>query len=90
MSRAFQYQSIIALGTAEPPHRNDRIVLMSLCGLSIMYCWIPNQTVGTPADTVTPSFSMSPTMPAGERSGPGITNLAPTVVPMNVSPQAAA
>ena len=66
------------------------MLLMSRSEFSIRYCWIPSHTVGTPADTVTRSSSMRSTIPGADRSGPGMTILAPTVVAMNVKPHAAA
>ncbi len=61
-------------GTAEPPHgmaRNDDTSRPFSSGIT------PIQMVGTPAATVTFSFSMRSTNAGGERSGPGMTKFAP-------------
>ncbi len=48
----------------------------------------PSQTVGTPADTVTPSWSNSADRDAPSSAGPGSTSFAPTSAAENGSPQA--
>ena len=50
----------------------------------------PIQMVGTPAATVTFSVSMRVAMAPGDRSGPGITRLAPQATPAWARPQALA
>ncbi len=71
MPRSRWNHSIMARGTAEPPHRNARIEEVSTSGCSIRYCWMPPHTVGTPAEKVTFSSENSRTKPGAERSGPG-------------------
>ena len=68
---AFQNHSMRERGTADPPHRKARREDMSASGCSSRYCLMPNITVGTPAENVTPSEVMSGTRPAALRSGPG-------------------
>ena len=48
-----------------------------------------SHTVGTPADTVTPSLVTNSAKAWGSLSfGPGITNFAPNITPLNGNPQA--
>ena len=64
-------------GTAAPPAFSSRRLLRSGGGSSSS---IPFQIVGTPAVHVTRSCAMRFASPPGERSGPGSTCRAPTIV----------
>ena len=82
---SFRYDSLSALGTAAPPHtiaRNDDVSRPFSSGNTAI------QIVGTPAPTVTFSFTMWSAIALPERSGPGITRFAPHVAAACVSPQA--
>ena len=61
-------------GTADPPHGMERRLDVSRPFSSGS---TPIQIVGTPAATVTRSFTMRSAIAGAERSGPGITSVAP-------------
>ena len=80
-----RYASLSALGTAEPPHgmaRSDDVLRPFNSGST------PIQIVGTPAATVTFSFTMRSAIALPDRSGPGITRLAPEATAAWARPQA--
>src|SRR5678816_4415746 len=82
-----RHPSDSARGTAEPPHgmsRNDDASFPSSSGRT------PIQIVGTPAATVTRSSTISDAMAAADRSGPGITKLAPAATALCARPHALA
>ena len=87
----FSNASISACGTAEPPTYIARIAERSNApGLASRYCSTPIQIVGTPPVRVTRSRTNRSTRLAGSRCGPGITNLAPTMIAPNGMPHALA
>ena len=69
-----RYASLNAFGTAEPPHgiaRNEEVSLPFNSGKTAI------QIVGTPAATVTFSSTIKLAIALPDKSGPGITKLAP-------------
>src|SRR5437868_288948 len=79
--------SNIAGGQAEPP----MIVRFMVLNFRSLFCTCvsrPCQTVGTPAETVTPSASNSSYRLLPSRPGPGNTSLAPTMQAEYGKPQA--
>ena len=79
--------SLSAGGTALPPHgmaRSDDTSRPSISASTAI------QIVGTPAATVTRSVSIRVSRAPGERSGPGITSVAPDATPACASPHALA
>jgi hypothetical protein len=80
-----RYASLSARGTAEPPHGMARRLDTSRPSSSGS---TPIQMVGTPAATVTRSVSMRLAMAGPERSGPGITSVAPAAGAACASPHA--
>ena len=82
-----RYPSLNALGTAEPPHgiaRNAEVSLPFNSGNTAI------QIVGTPAATVTFSSTIKLAIALPERSGPGITKLAPDATAACARPHALA
>ena len=78
MPRFFQNQSIIDRGTAEPPHeKRPHRGGVRLRVFAPDNCWMPSQTVGTPAENVTFSVSKSLTRPAGAQVGTRVGDLGP-------------
>ena len=80
-----RYASLSALGTAAPPHtiaRNEDVSRPFNSGSTAI------QMVGTPAPTVTFSFTMWSAIALPDKSGPGITKFAPHAVAAWVRPQA--
>jgi hypothetical protein len=77
----------MAGGQAEPPMMVRRMVL-NFSPLASTCASSPCHTVGTPADTVTPSASNSACSDAPSSRGPGNTSLAPTMHAMYGMPQA--
>ena len=78
-----RYASLSAFGTAEPPHGITR-----MCDVSRPFNSgrTAIQMVGTPAGTVTFSSMMRLATAGPDRSGPGITNVAPLATPACARP----